>query len=41
MRQRGVPVVRFDSPSPEPGLTSVGNDFAQQGTIAAAIRKAG
>jgi ribose transport system substrate-binding protein len=35
MRQRGVPVVFFDSPSPEPGLTSVGNDFARQGTIAA------
>jgi ribose transport system substrate-binding protein len=35
MRQKGVPVVLFDSPSPEPGMTGVGNDFAQQGTIAA------
>ena len=33
--QRGVPVVLFDSPSPEPGMTSVGNDFVQQGVIAA------
>ena len=35
MQRRGVPIVLFDSPSPEPGMTSVGNDFAQQGTIAA------
>jgi ribose transport system substrate-binding protein len=35
IRQRGVPIILFDSPSPEPGMTSVGNDFAQQGTIAA------
>jgi ribose transport system substrate-binding protein len=35
MRRRGVPIILFDSPSPEPGMTSVGNDFAQQGTIAA------
>ena len=35
IRQRGVPVVLFDSPSPEPGMTSVGNDFVQQGVIAA------
>jgi ribose transport system substrate-binding protein len=35
VRHRGVPVILFDSPSPEPGMTSVGNDFAQQGTIAA------
>ena len=35
IRSRGVPVVLFDSPSPEPGMTSVGNDFVQQGTIAA------
>ena len=34
-RERGVPIILFDSPSPEPGLTSVGNDFAQQGGIAA------
>ena len=35
IRQRGTPIVLFDSPSPEPGMTSVGNDFTQQGTIAA------
>jgi ribose transport system substrate-binding protein len=35
IRQRGTPVILFDSPSPEPGMTSVGNDFAQQGAIAA------
>jgi ribose transport system substrate-binding protein len=35
IRQQGIPIILFDSPSPEPGLTSVGNDFAQQGTIAA------
>lgn len=35
IRQRGMPVIVFDSPSPEPGITSVGNDFARQGTIAA------
>lgn len=35
IRQRGTPIILFDSPSPEPGMTSVGNDFAQQGTIAA------
>jgi ribose transport system substrate-binding protein len=34
-RQRGMPIILFDSPSPEPGMTSVGNDFAQQGTMAA------
>ena len=35
IRRRGTPIVLFDSPSPEPGMTSVGNDFTQQGTIAA------
>jgi ribose transport system substrate-binding protein len=35
IRHRGMPIILFDSPSPEPGLTSVGNDFEQQGTIAA------
>lgn len=35
IRRRGVPIILFDSPSPEPGMTSVGNDFAQQGNIAA------
>lgn len=34
-RQRGIPVVLFDSPSPEPGATSVGNNFAEQGSLAA------
>jgi ribose transport system substrate-binding protein len=35
IRRQGVPIILFDSPSPEPGLTSVGNDFAQQGAMAA------
>lgn len=35
IRGLGIPLVVFDSPSPDPGITSVGNDFAQQGTIAA------
>jgi ribose transport system substrate-binding protein len=35
IRDRGIPVVLFDSPSPEPGITSVGNNFTQQGVIAA------
>lgn len=36
IQSRGVPVVLFDAPSPEgSGLTSVGNDFAEQATIAA------
>lgn len=35
LRSEGIPVVLFDSPSPDPGITSVGTDFARQGTIAA------
>lgn len=35
IRRRGIPIVVFDSPSPEAGITSVGNDFTQQGAIAA------
>ncbi len=35
IRSHGIPLILFDSPSPEPGITSVGNDFAQQGIIAA------
>jgi ribose transport system substrate-binding protein len=35
IKDRGIPVILFDSPSPEGGITSVGNDFAQQGQIAA------
>jgi len=35
IRAQGIPVVLFDSPSPDPSITSVGNDFAQQGVIAA------
>lgn len=34
-KYRGIPFVLFDSPSPDPGITSVGNDFTQQGVIAA------
>jgi ribose transport system substrate-binding protein len=35
IRHRGIPVILFDSPSPDAEMTSVGNDFAQQGTLAA------
>ena len=31
----GIPVVLFDSPSPDTRFTAVGNDFARQGIIAA------
>ena len=34
-REAGIPVVVFDSPSPDPAFTSVGNDFAEQGRLAA------
>lgn len=34
-RQSGIPVVVFDSPSPDPAFTSVGNDFSEQGRLAA------
>lgn len=34
-RESGVPVVLFDSPSPQPDITGVGNNFAEQGEIAA------
>ena len=35
IRDQGIPVVLFDSPSPDKSITSVGNNFAQQGIIAA------
>ncbi|HDR17080.1 MAG TPA: hypothetical protein ENN79_16645 [Desulfobacteraceae bacterium] len=35
IRDQGIPVVLFDSPSPETGITSIGNNFAQQGITAA------
>jgi len=35
IREQGIPVVLFDSPSPDGSITSIGNDFAQQGSIAA------
>jgi len=35
IREQGIPVILFDSPSPDGSMTSVGNDFAQQGAIAA------
>lgn len=35
VRDQGIPVVLFDSPSPDGSITSVGNDFSQQGAIAA------
>lgn len=35
IRDQGIPVVLFDSASPDASITSVGNDFSQQGFIAA------
>ena len=35
IREHGIPVVLFDAPSPDPGITSIGNNFTQQGIIAA------
>lgn len=35
IKDLGIPIVLFDSPSPDAGITSVGNNFAQQGIIAA------
>ena len=35
IRDHGIPMVLFDSPSSDPGITSVGNNFSQQGIIAA------
>jgi ribose transport system substrate-binding protein len=35
IRDQGIPVVLFDSPSPESSITSIGNNFARQGIIAA------
>lgn len=36
IQAQGIPVVLFDAPSPEgSGLTSVGNDFTEQGELAA------
>ncbi len=35
IRDQGIPLVLFDSPSPDPRIPSVGNDFSQQGIIAA------
>jgi len=35
IRDLGIPVVLFDSPSTDPGITSIGNNYARQGTIAA------
>lgn len=35
IRDQGIPVVLFDSPSPDASIPSIGNNFARQGTIAA------
>jgi ribose transport system substrate-binding protein len=35
IRGLGIPVVLFDSPSPDPSITSIGNNYSQQGVIAA------
>jgi len=35
IRATGIPVVLFDSPSEDSSITSIGNNFEEQGTIAA------
>lgn len=35
LRKQGIQIVLFDSPSPQDGISSIGNDFTQQGSIAA------
>jgi len=35
LRDLRIPVVLFDSPSTDPGITSIGNNYTQQGIIAA------
>jgi ribose transport system substrate-binding protein len=35
IRDQGIPLILFDSPSPDARIASVGNDFYQQGVIAA------
>ncbi len=35
IRDQAIPVVLFDSPSPDASITSIGNNFTQQGIIAA------
>jgi len=35
IKNKGIPIIVFDSPSPEAGISSVGNDFTLQGTVAA------
>ncbi len=34
IREQAIPVVLFDSPSPDASFTSIGNNFAEQGIIA-------
>ena len=35
IKNKGIPIIVFDSPSPEAGISSVGNNFTQQGVVAA------
>jgi ribose transport system substrate-binding protein len=35
IKNQGIPLVLFDSPSPDKSITSIGTNFAQQGIIAA------
>jgi len=35
IKKKGIPLIVFDSPSPEAGILSIGNDFTQQGAVAA------
>ncbi|PPD58473.1 substrate-binding domain-containing protein [Dehalogenimonas etheniformans] len=35
IKTKGIPIIVFDSPSSNEGISSVGNDFTQQGVVAA------
>ncbi len=35
IKSKGIPIIVFDSPSPEAGISSVGNNFTDQGLVAA------
>ncbi len=35
IKNKGIPIIVFDSPSPKASISSVGNDFTQQGIVAA------
>ena len=35
IKNKGIPIIVFDSPSPEASISSVGNNFTEQGEVAA------